>query len=76
MVESKSDSGLSSKPHKPRERAVHLLVPEEAHRRAKLAAVSSGIPFKEFMARLMLAAQPLTPQPELTATTSVCPGGA
>ena len=44
---------------KPKERALHVLVPEEAHLRARMAAVMSRLPFKHFMAHLMMSATPI-----------------
>lgn len=42
---------------------LHMLVPVAARRHAKLAAVASGMPFREFVARLLLEAKPLTAEP-------------
>jgi len=38
---------------------LHMLVPVAARRHAKLAAVASGMPFREFVARLLSHARPL-----------------
>jgi len=38
---------------------LHMLVPVAARRHAKLAAVASGISFREFVARLLFDAKPL-----------------
>ena len=40
-------------------RALHVLVPEEAHLHARRAALDSRLSFKAFMARLLLAAKPI-----------------
>jgi len=59
----KSDLQMPSaalRPTRQAERAVHVLVPDEAYHHAKLAAVASRLPFKVFMARLMLAASAIT----------------
>jgi len=48
---------------KPKERALHVLVPEEAHLRARMAAVISRVPFKHFMAQLMMSAMPIEAKP-------------
>ena len=48
------------RPTRPPERAVHVLVPDEAYHPATLAAVASRLPFKMFMARLMLTARSVT----------------
>lgn len=37
---------------------LHMLVPVAARRHAKLAAVASGIPFREYVAWLLLQAKP------------------
>ena len=39
-------------------KALHVVVPEEAHHQARRAAVDSRMSFKKYMARLMLSAQP------------------
>ena len=39
---------------------LHMLVPVAARRHAKVAAVASGIPFREYVARLLLQANPIT----------------
>ncbi len=44
-----------------KERALHVLVPEDAHCQARIAAVASRMTFKAFMARLMSEAKPLPP---------------
>lgn len=38
---------------------LHVVVPETAHRHAKVAAAKSGIPFKLYMARLLMTAEPI-----------------
>ena len=38
---------------------LHVVVPEAAHRQAKVAAAKSGIPFKTYMAKLLLTAEPI-----------------
>lgn len=47
---------------------LHMRVPVEARRNAKLAAVASGIPFRQFVTMLLLAAKPL----QLEAFASRC----
>jgi hypothetical protein len=39
--------------------SLHMLVPMSARRNAKLAAVASGIPFREYVTYLLSHAQPL-----------------
>lgn len=41
-------------------KTLHVLVPEAAHMRARMAAIASRVPFKTFMAQLMLSATPIT----------------
>jgi hypothetical protein len=48
-------------------RAVHVVVPEEAYHNAKLAAVASRLPFKVFMAQLMLGARAIAVDSPVTA---------
>lgn len=38
---------------------LHVVVPEAAHRQAKVAAAKSGIPFKLYMAKLLMTAEPI-----------------
>jgi hypothetical protein len=42
-----------------KERSLHVRVPEQAHYQARVAALASRMPFKVFMARLMLGAEPI-----------------
>ena len=53
----------SSSIPKPKERALHVLVPEETHLRARMAAVISRVSFKHFMAHLMMSAVPIEAKP-------------
>lgn len=46
----------------PNHRALHVIVPEDAHRAAKVAAAQSGMRFRHFMIHLLRQAQPLPPQ--------------
>jgi hypothetical protein len=39
---------------------LHMLVPVAARRHAKLAAVASGIPFRDFVATLLFHAKPIS----------------
>ena len=41
---------------------LHMLVPVEARRRAKMAAVASGLSFRDYVTELFLQAQPLRPE--------------
>jgi hypothetical protein len=38
---------------------LHMVVPEQARRQAKLAAVASGLPFREYVTYLLLQAKPI-----------------
>jgi hypothetical protein len=40
-------------------RAIHVLVPEDAHLQARRAALESRMPFRIYMGHLMSAAQPI-----------------
>ena len=39
---------------------LHMLVPVEARRRAKLAAIASGVSFRKYVTLLLLQAKPLS----------------
>jgi len=41
-------------------RSLNCKVPTAALRRAKVAAAESGLPFKEYMARLLMTAKPIS----------------
>ncbi len=49
------------KPVEPTEetKTLHILIPEAAHMQARMAALASRVPFKVFMAQLMLSATPI-----------------
>ena len=78
---------LDAQPLQPAElkgksKTLHVLVPEEAHTRARIAAIASRVPFKTFMAQLMLSATPITAstissctQPALAGSASLEPQG-
>lgn len=38
---------------------LHVVVPVEAHRQARIAAVQSGMPFKLYLAQLLMTAGPI-----------------
>lgn len=44
--------------------ALHVIVPSEARQRAKIAALQSGLPFKDYVARLLFNARPFADQAE------------
>ena len=44
-----------------RQSHLHVVVPLEAHVRARIAAMESGMPFKTYMARLLMLAKPINP---------------
>lgn len=46
----------------PEHRALHVIVPEDAHRAAKIAAAQSGMRFRHYMIQLLRQAQPISPQ--------------
>jgi hypothetical protein len=52
---------------------LHMLVPVAARRHAKLAAVASGLPFREFVARLLFSAQPLSANSPESCTQDASP---
>lgn len=56
--------GLRPGPGQPLDppRTLHVVVPHEAWRRARSAALDSGLAFKDYMALLMLSARPLRGQ--------------
>jgi hypothetical protein len=45
--------------HDTKQKAIHFLAPPEAHMQARMAALASQLPFKAYMARLMLSAKPI-----------------
>ncbi|WP_337175410.1 hypothetical protein [Paludisphaera sp.] len=52
-------------------RALHVIVPHEAWRRARTAALDSGLAFKDYMALLMLSARPIRSQGDGQAAAAV-----
>ena len=48
---------------KGRSKALHVLVPEAAHMQARMAAIASRLPFRTFMAHLMMSATPIEAPP-------------
>jgi hypothetical protein len=49
-------------PHRvPDYRILHVVVPEDAHRAARVAAAQSGMFFKDFVIRLLRSADPIPP---------------
>jgi hypothetical protein len=53
------DKQVGDRPKQEKVKALHVLVSEEAHLRARMAALASRIPFKTFMTQLMLSAAPI-----------------
>ena len=62
MLDVQAPLQSSERKHK----ALHVLVPEAAHMQARMAAIASRVPFKVFMAHLMLSATPIEVGPAST----------